>query len=280
MAEIAILGAGELGGSLADIIAERDIVSSVRLIDDSGQVAAGKALDIAQSAPIQRFSTKVSGSTDLTTAAGADLIFVADRASGGEWRGDEGLLLLKRIAQLGSHWLIVCAGSSQRELVERGVRELKCERARLFGCAPEAFAAAVRAVVAVESGASPRDIALTVLGVPPSQMVVPWEDAAIGGLAATSVLAEPARRAIAAKLSRLWPPGPTALAMAAVKAAEAVFGRSRQTFSAFVAPDDSQGRRLRAAALPARVGPAGIELVELPALSARDRIALDNAMLL
>lgn len=280
MAEIAVIGAGELGGLLADVCARRDVVSTIRLIDDAGRVAEGKALDIMQSAPIVRFSTKVTGSTDLTTAAGAALIFVADRATGGEWRDEDGLMLLKRIARLGASSTIVCAGVSQRMLVEHGVRELRFARERLFGSAPEALAAGIRAIVAAEIGGSAQDVGLTVLGVPPSHIVVPWEEATIGGFAATSVLDEPTRRRLAAKVAGLWPPGPYTLAVAAGKTAEAIVGRSRQTISAFVAPDDSNGRRARAAALPVRIGSAGIERIELPTLNGHDRVALDNAMLL
>jgi malate/lactate dehydrogenase len=206
-------------------------------------------------------------------------MIIADRAAGGEWHGDDALALLKRIIRLAPHRLIVCAGAAQRELVERGVRELRLERSKIFGSAPEALAAAVRAIVAAETDVSPRDVALTVLGVPPSQIVVPWENATVSGFAATAGLAEPARRALAGRIARLWPPGPLALASAAAKTVEAAFGRTRQTVSVFVAPDDSQGRRARTAALLARIGPAGIELLEL-ALNARDRVALESAMLI
>jgi malate/lactate dehydrogenase len=273
--EIAILGAGELGGTLAEILARRDVATVIRLVDDAGRSAEGKALDIAQSGAVQQFSTRLFGSTDLTTAAAAELMIIADRAAGGEWHGDDALALLKRIIRLAPHRLIVCAGAAQRELVERGVRELRLERSKIFGSAPEALAAAVRAIVAAETDVSPRDVALTVLGVPPSQIVVPWEN----GFAATAGLAEPARRALAGRIARLWPPGPLALASAAAKTVEAAFGRTRQTVSVFVAPDDSQGRRARTAALLARIGPAGIELLEL-ALNARDRVALESAMLI
>ncbi len=90
---------------------------------------------------------------------------------------------------------ILCAGAAQRDLVERGARELHFAREKLFGSAPEALAGAVRALVALETNGSPSDVALTILGVPPSQIVVPWEDAAIGGFAATRMLDEPARQA-------------------------------------------------------------------------------------
>jgi malate dehydrogenase len=276
----AIIGAGELGGALAHVLARRDLVPVIRLIDETGHVAEGKALDIMQAAPIEGFATVVSGSADLTRAAGAALVILADRSSGGEWEGDEGLLLLKRLSQLDAGHVVLCAGASQRELIERGVRELRFARKRLFGSAPEALAAAVRAIVALETNGSASDVALAVLGVPPSHVVVPWEEATIGGFAATRVLDETARRRLAARIAPLWPPGPYALAWAGAKAAEAVLGRSRRTISGFIAPDDSNGRRARTAALPLRLGETGVLSDDLPSLSVHDRVALDNAMLL
>ena len=79
------------------------------------------------------------------------------------------MLLLKRLTPIASAPRRLCAGASQRELVERGVRELHFARERLFGSAPEALAGAARALVALELDGSPRDVALSVLGVPPSR---------------------------------------------------------------------------------------------------------------
>jgi malate dehydrogenase len=79
MREVAIIGAGELGGEIAHALAAHDVAREIRLIDDAGQVAAGKALDIAQAAPIERFATRLSGSTDLASAEGATLVVIADR---------------------------------------------------------------------------------------------------------------------------------------------------------------------------------------------------------
>src|SRR5262249_26486300 len=156
----------------------------------------------------------------------------------------------------------------------------KQPRERIIGSSPEALAAAVRAIVGAEIDRSPRDIALTVLGVPPSHVVVPWEDATIAGVAATSVLDERSLRRLTVKVAALWPPGPFALAAAAAKTVEALAGRTRQTVAAFVAPDDSAGRKARAAAFAVRLGHAGIVSCEVPRLSARDQVALENAMAL
>ena len=280
MQDVAIIGAGELGGALAHVLARRDVAGEIRIIDEAGRVAAGKALDIAQAAPIDQFATRLSGSTDISTAAGAAVIVVADRASGGEWQGEDALTLVKRLRQMASGAIVLCAGASQRELVERGVREAAVGRARLFGSAPEALAAAARAIIALETNSSPRDVALSLAGVPPSHIVLPWDDATVGGFAATRVLDEPARRRITARLPALWPPGPYALASAASKAIESMLGRSRQRAICFVAPDDSSGARPRTAALPVRLSAGGIAEVVLPSLNVHDQVALDNAVLL
>jgi malate dehydrogenase len=280
MRDVAIVGAGALGGALAHLLAQRDIVAAVRLIDESGSVAAGQALDIMQASPVEGFATDVSGSTDVAAAAGASVIIVADRFGAAEWQGEEGLALLRRLVRSGSPSVIVCAGAAQRDLVERGAREMRVPRTLLIGSAPEALAGAVRAIVALETGGSPADVGLTVLGVPPSQIVVPWEEATIGGLAATRMLDQPTRRRISSKIAALWPPGPYALASAAVKAVESVCGKSRQSLSAFVAPDDAAGTRSRAVALPVRLGLTGVVEVLTPVLTTHDRVALDNAMML
>src|SRR5580692_7593109 len=70
MDDVAIVGAGELGGELAHALARRNAARLIRLIDEAGRVAEGKALDILEGAPIEAFTAELSGSTDVTTAAG------------------------------------------------------------------------------------------------------------------------------------------------------------------------------------------------------------------
>jgi malate dehydrogenase len=280
MLDVAIIGAGELGGAAAHVLARRNLARAIRLIDERGNVAAGKALDIAQAAPIEGFATQLSGSTDYSTAAGASVVILADRAGGAEWQGDEGWLLLKQLSQITAGSVIVCAGAAQRDLIERGVRELSYSRERLFGSAPEALAGGARALVALAVNGSPRDVALSVLGVPPSQIVIPWQDATWAGTPLTRVLDEPAQRRLQARIAALWSPGPHALATAATLVVEAIAGRTRRIPSCFVAPDSSAGTRTRTAALPVRLGSSGIVEVMQPALSVVERIALDNAVLL
>jgi len=291
VSSVAIIGAGPLGGELAFELARRDAVTRIRLIDEHGQVAAGKALDIQQAAPIEGFSTRVIGSQDLAVASDAHVIVLADQFDGREWQTDQGMALLERLAYLVAHRangtpkpslagrVIVCAGARHADLVERGVRELDIPRISLLGSAPEALAAGVRALVALDASCSPADVTLAVLGRPPLHTVILWDQGAIGGYKAVNALNEATRRRVTALADRLWPPGPRALAAAAAKAVVVLLGRSRATITAFVAPDEREGRRERTVARPIRLEPGGL-VVEPLTLSARERTALETAMLL
>jgi malate dehydrogenase len=276
MLDVAIVGAGDLGGAIAHRLACHDIASAVRLIDDAGGVAAGKTLDIMQAAALQRFSTRVSGSADLMTAAGSDVIVIADA-----WRPDESvpdLALVRRIVRFAQRAALICAQPSHLDLIDAAIGEGVSPRDRIFGTAPEALALGLKALIAVEAGVSVRDVSLTVLGAPP-RFVVPWNETAVGGLAIARVLSDTAVRRLAAQVQPLWPPGPQALAGAVTIAIEAMSGRTRHLVSCFVGPDDSMGSRHRTVAMPVRLGPSGVVAVHTPALDVHDQVMLDNARL-
>jgi malate dehydrogenase len=74
LGKVAVLGAGNIGGSLAQRLAELDLTREVVLVDIIDGLPQGKALDIQESAPILGFSTRVTGSTSLDAIAGADVV--------------------------------------------------------------------------------------------------------------------------------------------------------------------------------------------------------------
>src|SRR5262249_28076862 len=157
-------------------------------------------------------------------------------------------------------------------LVESGIHEHRYDPRRLFGSAPEAFAAALRSLIALETNGSVNEIALTVLGAPPRETVIPWGTVTISGFAATDVLSEPIRHRIEMRIAALWPPGPHALATAAAEAVASIARQSRRTFSCFVVPAGVNQRQYRAVALPVRLGPEGAAPIELPALDPRAQV--------
>ena len=106
---------------------------------------------------------------------GAAVCVIADRSgrTSEEWRGEEGLALLKRLSPYLEEAPIVFAGSSQEEMLVAAVQELHLRRERLLGSASEALIGAVKSMVAIEAQCSPTEIELTVLGAPPRVLRAP-----------------------------------------------------------------------------------------------------------
>jgi malate dehydrogenase len=73
--KIALIGAGNIGGTLAHLIGLKEL-GDVVLFDVFGGVAAGKALDIMQSGPVDGFDALMSGGSDYSAIKGADVVIV------------------------------------------------------------------------------------------------------------------------------------------------------------------------------------------------------------
>ncbi|HRO12323.1 malate dehydrogenase [Amaricoccus sp.] len=74
-AKIALIGAGQIGGTLAHLAALREL-GDVILFDIAEGIPQGKALDIAESGPIGRFDAKLKGANSYEEIAGADVCIV------------------------------------------------------------------------------------------------------------------------------------------------------------------------------------------------------------
>jgi len=73
--KIALVGAGQIGGTLA-LLAGIKQLGDVVLIDVAEGVPQGKALDIAEASPVEGFDALVTGSNDYAALAGADVVIV------------------------------------------------------------------------------------------------------------------------------------------------------------------------------------------------------------
>jgi malate dehydrogenase len=73
--KIALVGAGQIGGTLA-LLAGLKELGDVVLVDIAEGIPQGKALDLAEAAPIEGFDAVMSGSNDFAALAGADVIIV------------------------------------------------------------------------------------------------------------------------------------------------------------------------------------------------------------
>ena len=73
--KIALIGAGYIGGTLAHLAALKEL-GDIVLFDVVEGVPQGKALDLSQCGPVERFDAKIIGSNDYADIKGADVIIV------------------------------------------------------------------------------------------------------------------------------------------------------------------------------------------------------------
>ena len=74
--KISLIGAGQIGGTLAHLLGLKEVVSEVVLFDVASGVAKGKALDIAQSSSVDGFNVKFSGTNDYKDIKNSDVIII------------------------------------------------------------------------------------------------------------------------------------------------------------------------------------------------------------
>jgi malate dehydrogenase len=261
-----ILGAGDIGAAIARRLAEGDRFGAITLVDEAAGVAAGKALDIQQTAPVRRFAARVVAASEDAAPRSA-VVVVADAVGPptAEHAGEAGLTLIRRASRSRPDAFFVCAGGAQTLLLERAVVELGVSRARIIGSAPIALEAALRAHTALAAGAAARDVHLSVIGAPRTGFLVCWGRATIRGAAAEDVLGPAAIARLSARVARLWPPGPYALADAAARVCEAFAGRETHALSCLAWLDGEYGVRRAAGTVPVTVGdPRGALVHDAP----------------
>jgi len=268
MSSAAILGAGPIGSAIAHRLAERARIGDIRLIDEAGAIAAGKALDIRQAGPVDGYDTAISGTTDVLSAAGADVIVFADPVADGEWEGERGLALVQRLVRAGTSATFVFAGPKQTSLMEAAAREGRVPNDRLIGTAAATLPHTVSALLHVETGLS--GAVVGVAGRPPS-FVVAWSIATIAGRLVTEVV--PAHRllSISQSLGKLWPPGPQAIAAPTAAVVEGLIAGARLPVTASVIADGEFGARGISALMPIELGNKRILRRALPTQSPQER---------
>ena len=76
MTKISLIGAGQIGGTLAHLIGIKELVNEVVLFDVASGIAKGKALDIAQSSSVDGFNVRFSGTDNYEDIKDSDVIII------------------------------------------------------------------------------------------------------------------------------------------------------------------------------------------------------------
>ena len=76
MSKISLIGAGQIGGTLAHLIGLKELANQVVMFDVASGIAKGKALDIAQSSSVDGFNVNFSGTDNYEDIKNSDVIII------------------------------------------------------------------------------------------------------------------------------------------------------------------------------------------------------------
>ena len=76
MTKISLIGAGQIGGTLAHLIGIKELVNELVLFDVASGIAKGKGLDIAQSSSVDGFNVKFSGTDNYEDIKNSEVIII------------------------------------------------------------------------------------------------------------------------------------------------------------------------------------------------------------
>ncbi len=188
--KIALIGAGQIGGTLAHLAAMKEL-GDVVLFDIADGIPQGKALDIAEAGPSARFDAAMSGATDYAGIAGADVCIVTAGVprKPGMSRDDLLGINLKVMKAVGAgikahapDAFVICITNPLDAMVW-ALREYSgLPHEKVVGMAGILDSARFRHFLSLEFGVSMRDVTAFVLGGHGDTMVPLVRYSAVGGI--------------------------------------------------------------------------------------------------
>jgi malate dehydrogenase len=296
MKKISIVGAGRVGETTAQILAEEELCREVALYDVRDDVPEGVALDIYQTAPFFEFDCRVSGSNDPQILADSDLVVVTAGfpRKPGMSRSDVLAANVKIIDEVTDHIvryasdaIVLVVSNPVDTLTYRIAQRTGWPRERVFGQAGVLDASRMAAFIAQETGFSSLDITTLVLGGHGDTMVPMPRYCTINGVPITHFITPERLEAI---IERTRKGGAEILALrknssaydapAASVAAmiDAISNNRRRLMPTVALLDGEYGERDVAMGVPCILDESGLAAVVELDLDARERADFDRSV--
>lgn len=205
MDRVTIVGAGMVGETTAQMLAESELCREVVLIDVREDVPQGVALDVLQTSSFFHFDTRVKGSTDPAEMADSDLIVVTAGLprKPGMSRTDVlevnlGIIdgIVDNALKYAPNAMLLMVTNPVDVLTYRAWQRTNWPRNRIFGQAGVLDASRMASFIAMETGFSSRDITTFVLGGHGDTMVPLPRFCTINGIPVRQFLSEERIQAI------------------------------------------------------------------------------------
>ncbi len=197
MRKITVVGAGNVGATTAQRLAEGELAGTVVMIDVADGIPQGKALDQWESAPVLGFDSRVTGSTSYDAAEGSELFIVTAGIARKPGMSRDDLLrtnarivasVSKEIARVAPDSIILMVSNPLDVMSYVAMKASGFPRERVLGMAGVLDTARYRSFIALELDCSVEDIQALVLGGHGDTMVPLVSYTTVSGIPLTQLL--------------------------------------------------------------------------------------------
>jgi len=173
MSKVTVIGAGNVGATVANVLAHKDIVKEIVLVDIVGDLAKGKGLDTWQQAPIDHYSTSVTGTSDYKDTANSDIVVITAGIPRKPGMSRDDLIstnanivtsVVKSILEYSKNPIIIVVSNPLDVMTYAALKASGLDKNRVFGMAGILDTARYRAFLATELNVSPKDIQALLMG--------------------------------------------------------------------------------------------------------------------
>ena len=194
--KISIIGAGNVGGTLAQRLAERDYADIV-LVDIIDGLPQGKGLDILESAPIVGYDTNIIGTNDYADTANSDLVVVTSGMARKPGMSRDDLVLangeiirsvVEQVIKYSPNTILLMVTNPLDAMTQLALHVSGLPREKVIGQSGVLDAARFRTFIAMELGVSFRDVQAMVLGGHGDTMVPLPRYATVSGVPITELI--------------------------------------------------------------------------------------------
>ncbi len=197
--KITVIGAGNVGATAAQRIAEKELANEVVLVDIVEGVPQGKGLDMYESAPVEGFDTMVTGTNSYEATAGSDIIVITAGIPRKPGMSRDDLLntnagIIKSVTEQAvkqsPNSILIVVSNPLDVMVHVAQKISGFPRNRVIGMAGVLDTARYRSFIAMELKVSVEDISALILGGHGDSMVPLPRYTSVAGVPLTELMSQ------------------------------------------------------------------------------------------
>ena len=293
--KVTVVGAGNVGATCADVLAYKEIVNKIVLVDIKEGLSEGKSLDIFQKAPINLYDTKIIGSTnDYSKTKNSDVVVITSGLPRKPGMSRDDLIatnskivksVTENIIKYSPDCIIIVVSNPLDVMTYQAHLTSQFSRERVMGMAGILDTSRFRAFLADELNVSPKDIQSLLLGGHGDTMVPLPRYTTVGGIPVEELIDQKRLKKIIERTkygggelvkmmgtSAWYAPG-----AAAAQMVESIIRDQRRIFPVCVKLDGEYGINDCYLGVPVILGSNGIEKIIELKLKSSEKKLLDES---